>query len=190
MIINYLGNGSFKLQSGQTSLLVDAESNRFKADVSLRTLVSADLAPLSESSANTEITFPGEYEVKGIEISGIGVSEESTDKFLKTVYLVHWEDIKLAFLGHISKPLSPAIIEKLDEPDVLFIPVGGGHFLPPEDAAKLAKKLEPSFIVPSFYKAPGDFLKAMGQKAETEEKLVFKKKDLEGTKNKVVVLKT
>ena len=185
MVVNYLGGGSFKLQSGSTSLLVNPESNRFKADVTLRTLVSADL----NEAAPGEISFAGEYEIKGIEARGIAVAEESAEKFLKAVYLVSWEDMKLAFLGHISKPISADIIKELNDPDVLFLPVGGEHFLSAEDAARLAKKLEPSFIIPYFYKSPAEFLKAMGQKAEAEEKLVFKKKDLEGVKNKVVVLK-
>lgn len=188
MVVNYLGNGSFKLQSGSISLLVDPESNRFKADVTLRTLVPADLWRAS-LAAPQEISFAGEYEIKGIEIRGFPVPEESAEKFLKTIYLVRWEDIKLAFLGHVSRPLSPDTVEELDEPDILFLPAGGGHFLAPEAAAKLAKQIEPSFIIPSFYKNPADFLRAMGQKAEPEEKLVVKKKDLEGVKNKVVVLK-
>lgn len=189
MVINYLGNGSFKLQSGETSLLVDPESNRFKADVVLRTLTPAnfDLHGVGAPERN-EIFFPGEYEIKEVDIKGFPVPEESGEKFLKTIYLVTWEEIKLAFLGHISKPLSTAVIEKLGEPDVLFLPVGGGHFLEPEAAAKLARQLEPSFIVPTFFKSPADFLKAMGQKAGAEEKLVFKKKDLANEKNKVVVL--
>lgn len=190
MIINYLGGGSFKLQSGQMSLLIDPENNRFKADIVLRTIIPGNFAVNSGVSSEAEIAFPGEYEVKNIEILGIGLREESTEKFLKTAYLVRWEDIKLVFLGHASRTLDADTIEKLDEPDILFLPVGGGHFLFADEAAKLAKKIGPAFIVPSFFKSADDFLKAMGQKAEAEEKLVFKKKDLEGAKNKVVVLKT
>lgn len=189
MVINYLGNGSFKIQSGETSLLLDPENNRFKADVILRTLAPADLAGGADEAGQNEIYFPGEYEVKGIEILGIPVADESGEKFLKTVYVVKWEDIKLAFLGHIARPLSADTLEKLDEPDVLFLPAGGGHFLEPEVAARLAKQIEPAFIIPTFYKTPADFLKAMGQKVETQEKLVFKKKDLESAKMQVVILK-
>ena len=197
MVINYLGNGSFKLQSGETSLLVNPESNRFKADIILRTLVSAEQLKANDSldklgaggfAEQNDIYFSGEYEVKGIEVSGIPVPEESTDKFIKTVYLVNWEEMQFAFLGHISKPLSAEIMDALDEPDVLVLPTGGGHFLEAVAAAKIAKQLEPSFIIPTFYKSPAEFLKVMGQKGETQEKLVFKKKDLEDTKNKVVVL--
>ena len=190
MVINYLGDGSFKIQSGETSLLVNPEGNRFKADVVLKTLSPVEFALHgADAPEQNEIFFSGEYEVKEVEISGIPVPDESTEKFLKTIYAVIWEDIKLVFLGHLSKPMSADIIEQLEEADVLFIPVGGGHFLEPEVAARLAKQLEPAYIIPTFFKSPADFLKAMGQKAEPQEKLVFKKKDLENEKNKVVILK-
>lgn len=168
-------------------MLVNPENNRFKADIVLRTL--APLEPAKGEEAAGEICFAGEYEIKGVGIKGIALPEESGEKFLKTAYAVNWEDIKLAFLGHISQPPTSDIMEKLDEPDILFLPVGGGHFLSPEAAAKLTKQIEPAFVIPAFYKTPADFLKAMGQKAEPQEKLVFKKKDLENAKTQVVVLK-
>ncbi len=189
MVINYLGQGSFKLQSGETSLLVNPEGNRFKADAILRTLSPAEFPFYGpDAPEQNEIFFPGEYEVKGIEITGIALPDESSEKFVKTIYVVNWEEIKLAFLGHLSKPLPADSLEQLEECDILFIPVGGGHFLEPEAAAKIAKQLEPAYIIPTFYKTPVEFLKAMGQKGEPQEKLVFKKKDLANEKNKVIVL--
>ncbi|HUZ92652.1 MAG TPA: MBL fold metallo-hydrolase [Candidatus Paceibacterota bacterium] len=189
MVITSLGNGAFRLQSGETSLLLNPEGNRFKADVVLKTLSPAEFALYGDGAPEqNEIFFPGEYEIKGIEVTGIPVPDESTSAFLKTVYAVEWEGVKLAFLGHLTKPATASIIEALGEPDILFIPAGGGHFLEPEVAAKLAKQIEPAYIIPTLYKSPAEFLKAMGQKAEPQEKLVFKKKDLESEKNKVVVL--
>ncbi|OGZ53422.1 MAG: hypothetical protein A3B25_01860 [Candidatus Ryanbacteria bacterium RIFCSPLOWO2_01_FULL_48_26] len=187
MVITYFGGGSFRVQSGETSLLVDSENNRLKADLSLKTNTSVD--PLLLVDERSEISFPGEYEIKGIDVKGVGVPEESTEKLIKTIYLVTWEDIKIAFLGQISKQPSAEIIEKLNEPDILFLPVGGGGVLEPEIAAKVAKMLEPLIIIPSFYKNPSEFLKAMGQKTEPQEKIVLKKKDMLGEKNKVVILK-
>lgn len=187
MVINYFGGGTYRLQSGEISLLVDPENNRLKADVVLKTLSPSDF-DASGDIEQSEISFPGEYEAKGIEISGIGVPEESNEKFLKTVYAVEWEEMKFVFLGSLSKTLPVDVVEKFEEPDVLFLPVGGGQFLLPEVAAKLSKQLEPNLIFPSFYKTPADFLKSMGQKVSAEEKFVFKKKDLAGEKNKVIIL--
>lgn len=197
MVINYLGGGSFKLQSGETSMLINPENNRYKADVILKTLSPAVFSSGGSTSLTTsgadisepnEISFPGEYEIKEIEIRGIAVPEESGEKFLKTVYAVTWEEITFAFLGHLSKPISADIIEKLGEPDVLILPVGGGHFLEANVAAKLTRQLEPSFVIPTFYKTPAEFAKEMGQKVDPQEKLVFKKKDIITGKTQLVVL--
>lgn len=193
MVVNYFGNGAFRLQSGDTSILLDPENNRLKADVTLRTLVSAE-DPLvadggSAAADDATIAFPGEYEIKGIEVVGFPVSGESTEKFVKTVYAVTWEDMKFAFLGHLSKPLDANIMEELADADILVLPVGGGHFLEPEVAAKIVKQLEARVVFPSFAKSADAFLKALGKKAETTDKFVFKKKDIETDKGRPVILK-
>jgi len=191
MVVNYFGNGCFRLQSGDTSILLDPENNRLKADVVLRTIVSTgngvDVGGNDAADAPS-ITFPGEYEIKGIEITGFPIAGESTEKFLKTAYVVEWEEMKFVFLGHLSAPIDAALMEEFAEPDVLILPIGGGHFLEPNVAAKLAKQLEAKIIIPSFYKNTDEFLKALGKKAEPADKLVFKKKDILGDKDKPVVL--
>ncbi len=192
MVINYFGNGCFRLQSGDTSVLVNPENNRLKADVTLKTLTATvpDAAAAGDGEKGDEvvISFAGEYEEKEIEILGFSVPEESTDKFLKTAYAVLWEGMKFVFLGHLSKPIDAALMEEFSEPDVLFLPVGGGHFLEPEVAAKIAKQLEARVVIPSFYKTPAEFLKASGKKGEEMEKFVFKQKDIAGDRGRVVIL--
>lgn len=185
MVLNYFGDGCFRLQSGDLSVLVNPNSNRLKADVVLKTL------SLPESPVEPEvIACAGEYEVKGIEIEGIQVPDESTAKYIKTVYAVTWEEMKFVFLGHISKPLSAAFVEDLGEPDILFIPTGDDHFISPEDAARMIKQFEPKVVVPAFFKSASDLLKVLGVKAEAEEKMVFKKKDIADFKNKLILLES
>jgi L-ascorbate metabolism protein UlaG (beta-lactamase superfamily) len=189
MVINYFGNGCFRLQSGETSTLVDSDNNRLKADVSLKTLVATDAAAPGDAGDGVLISFPGEYEAKEIEITGFGVTGESTEKFLKTAYVVLWEGMKFVFLGHLSKPMDATLMEECSEPDALFLPVGGGHFLEPDVAAKIAKQLEARIVIPSFYKNPDEFLKAFGKKGETLDKFVFKQKDIASDKGRVIILK-
>jgi L-ascorbate metabolism protein UlaG (beta-lactamase superfamily) len=190
MVLNYFGNGCFRLQSGDTSILLNPENNRLKADVTLRTLIGA-ADPLAGDVAGADaatISFPGEYEIKEIEILGFPVAGESTEKFVKTAYATYWDGMKFVFLGHLSKPMDAALMEEFLEPDVLILPTGGGHFLEPEVAAKIAKQLEARIVVPSFYKSPDAFLKALGKKAEKAEKFVFKQKDIGSDKGRPVVL--
>ena len=182
VIVTYFGNGCFRLQSGEVSLLTNPANNRLKADVVLRTIIAPNVQAPPE-----EIVLPGEYEVKDIEVRGWPITKESTEKYLKTVYLVTWEDMRFVFLGHVSAMLPDDVIEEISEPDVLFVPTGE-HLLSGADAAKLIKKLEPAVIIPSFFKNANEFLKALGQKGEHVEKLVFRKKDIAGAKGRIVVL--
>jgi len=197
VIVTYFGDHCFRVQSGELSVLVNPSSNRLKGDVVLRTITSAATGaqtqkarPLTpeRSDGGREISFPGEYEMKGIVVRGFPFPHESTEKFLKTIYLVQWEDVSLAFLGHISKAFDGELLEELGEPDVLFVPTGDDHFIAPEAAAKLAKQLEPAVIIPSYAKDAKGFLKTFGQSASPQEKFVFKKKDLTGKKGEVVLL--
>lgn len=183
--MTYFGDHCFRVQSGELSILVNPSSNRLKGDLVLRTITSAAVPAQAEGN---EISFPGEYEMKDIVVRGFPLLHESTEKFLKTIYLVQWEDVSLAFLGHISKAFEGELLEELGEPDILFVPTGDEHFITPEAAAKLAKQLEPAVVIPSYTKDAKGFLKAFGQSSAPQEKFVFKKKDLAGKKGEVVVL--
>ncbi len=188
MIINYFGENCFKLQSGDKTILFDPISNRLKADIVLRTIISSNLVlPLQQN----EFAFSGEYEVSGIEIYGYEVEQESTDKFIKTIFQVFWDELNIVNLGPISEIPQGDFLDDITSPDVLFIPAGQKPLLKPENAAKLVKTLEPKIIIPSFTDGnTKEFLKILGIKnIEEQEKFVFKKKDIADKLNEVVLLK-
>jgi Beta-lactamase superfamily domain len=191
MVITYFGDGSFRLQSGDTTLLLNPDNNRLKADVTLRTLTGVATGELLDhtSDAGMVISFPGEYESHGIEITGFPILEESTEKFIKTAYKVLFEEMTFVFLGHLSRPLDATLMEEFSEPDVLILPAGGGHFLEPEVAAKMAKQIEARIVIPCFTKNTDAFLKALGRKTEATEKFVFRQKDIASEKGRPIVLK-
>lgn len=174
------------MQSGETSLLLDPAGNRLKADLILKTAASAEAIDESPEM----ISFPGEYEVKGIEVEGYGSAEESTVKVVKTTYAVNWEDMRFVFLGQLANAPEADVLERIGDPDVLIIPVESDHFFTAEDAAKLIKQIEPKVAIPSFAGEKDMKLlrKAMGQDAPKEDKFVFKKKDLAEGHVKLVII--
>ena len=111
-----------------------------------------------------------------------------TDKILKTVYVVVLEDIKLCFLGHLAEVPSPAIMERLEDIDILFIPGSGSPYIDQKKVAKLVKQIQPKILIPTAFKIPGlkrpaedlkIFLEELDQKdIEPQDKLTIKKKDL------------
>jgi len=190
MIINWYGEGCFKVQTGGITILTDPFSSetgltppRFKADITL--LTKTQYPYEEEESEERRIYGAGEYEIQGIEILGFPITGDK--ETIKTAYLVHAEEIYLGFLGHLTTAPDPKLIEDLGKADILFIPAGGEPYISEEIAGKLLKQLNPKIVVPAFFKTPGlkrkttstdAFLKEIGKKTVPEEKLTIKKKEL------------
>lgn len=169
------------------------EPTRFGADITLITTNHPDTNGRDQTSRGDNASFiiegPGEYEIKDVFIKGF--LSEAKD-LINTIYLITFEGMKLCFLGALKNPeLKPEVLETLEDIDILFVPVGGGAVLEPAAAYKLAVSLEPSVIIPMHYtkETLAQFLKEAGQKVEPIEKLVAKKKDLDGKEGEVILLK-
>lgn len=195
MIITYHGEGCFRIQSGDFSLVVDPTSERFKADITLRTLAPQGepaTGPLRPGNPH-EITTAGEYEISGVMVRGFQLPDGSNtpttrkSREFKIAYAVQWEEMRLGFLGRASEMLDPETLEQFADIDILFIPLDA-PYLSGEAAAKIVKQLEPRIVIPTLSKNPKSLLKELGQTAEPTEKLSIKKKEL-GTGLKVVWLK-
>ncbi len=175
MVITYHGEGCFRIQAGgETVIVTDPLDNRLKADIFLKT--SLDAKKFSFPAGGQEISGPGEYEIKSVEINSWPI--ESSKDGLRTAYLVKADEMRLCFLGNASKA-DETVLSKLGEVDILFLP---------PVLAKIVKQIQPKIIIPSFFKNAKSAGEAFGEKAEIQEKLVIKKKDLP-TSTKVIVLK-
>jgi len=190
MIINWYGEGCFKIQTGGITLLVDSFENdsgltppRFKTDIRLSTKTSLPFS--KEASDLHHIVGPGEYEISGIDI--IGASILNTASEMTTAYRIVAEGIRLGFLGYLTAVPSDLVIERLGDIDVLFLPAGGAPYIDLPKAVTIIKQIAPKIIVPSFFNIPelkrkagsvDAFLKELGQTATPQEKLTIKKKDI------------
>lgn len=205
MIITYFGKQFFKITQGDLVVAfnpVSKESktginNHFGADLALITTNHPDYNGVSQLEHGDRSPFvinsPGDYEVKSIFIKGV-LSNASLNnkKYINTVYSLSVDNINIAFLGALSDfPLPNDVVESMNEPDILFLPIGGEGLIDIKQAAKIASSLEPKLIIPMDYDKDSlkTFLKEMGQeKAEEVDKITLKRKDLEGKETEVIVL--
>lgn len=207
MIITWHGEGCFRFQNGETSLLTDPPEHstgitppRFKTNILLKTLFPWPAPFAQEANADVVVSGAGEYDIREVVIRGFELVDESSEKYFKTIYTLLWEDISVGILGHVSQNIPPNLLEHFEELDVLIVPAGGDPFLSLEKLGQLFKTLSPKIIIPSFTKLSGLKRTALDSKKIVEyfggdhelgaEKLVFKKKDvLEIKKTKIVCLK-
>jgi len=122
------------------------------------------------------ISGPGEYEVKEVFIKGIPSfhdESEGKERGQNTIYTIEAEDMKFCHLGDLGqKQLTDEQLEKIDEVDVLMIPVGGVYTIDSPTAQKIISQIEPKIVIPMHYALPklavkldevSKFLKTMGK---------------------------
>ena len=178
MIITYFGKQFFKISQGDMVLALNPVSKSSKSGVSAR--FGADIALMSSNHPDYNgqdevthgdrtpfiITGPGDYETREVFIKGImSKGEIAGKKFINTIYSFSVDSIHIVFLGALGEEeISKEAREEINEPDILFVPVGGKGLLDAKSSAKLASSLEPKLVIPMDYDDTSlkAFLKEMG----------------------------
>ena len=214
MQIQYFGLSSFKITTKDAVVITDP----FHKDSGLTPpRGAADILILAQKNSKLYsaisgisgepflINDPGEYDVKGVTVTGVPLKQE---KGYITVFLIEGEDIRILNLTHIHAfSMKEEELEALGEIDILILPVGVNTVMSASTASKVVNGIEPKIVIPSQYKmyrragsvsAGNDlildldslekFVKEMGGKKEEIEKLMIKKKELQEEGTKLVIL--
>jgi L-ascorbate metabolism protein UlaG (beta-lactamase superfamily) len=203
MVINRYGSAFVKVQLGDfifafnpVSRDFDAKAQKFGADAALISLNEPEFNGSDNVSFGSKEPFiidgPGEYEIGGTFVRGF--QSEGANGRINTIYATTIDGIRLCHLGGLANAnLSAEVIEEIGEIDVLFLPVGGGKYLSPKDASKLATQLEAKIIIPTLYESTElkTFLKEAGEEnTAAVDKLALKKKDVEGKEGEIVIVES
>ena len=183
MIITYQGNNYFKIQSGESAILIDPENQRsFRGTQIIVNTVRPALTEEATGGAEGEKPFwiehQGEYEIQGVRVQGWTSGNEG-DKKVTTSYRILFDEMTIVVLGHLENELPQALISELADADIAIVPAGGKPYLAQSAVAKLVRQLEPGIVIPALFKDIKPFLKELDQTdVKEEEKLVIKKKDI------------
>jgi len=114
--------------------------------------------------------------------------EKGSKRGKNTFYLMEIDEASVCHLGDLGHVLTTEEVEKIDNIDVLLLPVGGVSTISAPMAAEVVRQLEPKVVVPMHYKTkalnrelePVDrFLKEMGIKeVNSQPKLSLTKASL------------
>ena len=181
MEIVWLGHSCVMIKTTESTLITDP----FPDSIGIRMPeLKSDVVTISNSHPNHSfidsksqydhvIDGPGEYEIAGYYITGIGTPLNSNDEsdHINTIYSIRAEGLTITHLGDISQSLSPSQAQELDQTDVLIVPAGGVCTLDISKIAELANRISPRIIIPVHYKVEGsnielapldDFMRHMG----------------------------
>ena len=185
MDIYWLGHSCFRIRTREATIVTDPfatgvgyPAKRLSADI----LLVSHHHPNHENAATVAgdpfvIDGPGEYEVKGVFITGVSTYHDADTgrRFGKnSAYIIEADDLVLCHLGDLGHILSPVQVEQMSKVDILFVPVGGRTTINAAQASEVVSLVEPRIVVPMHFRteaAPLDldtvdrFLREMGVKA-------------------------
>lgn len=216
MNITWLGHACFKIEEKVDGNLVTVVTDPYDKQIGLRLpKTKANLVTVShdhfdhnyiegvgglEDNEPFVIDRPGEYEYKGVFVTGIGAyhdKKEGADRGKTVMFRIEIDGITILHCGDLGTTLSDSQLEKIGDIDVLLIPVGGTYTVNAKEAAEVVRQIEPRMVVPMHYKIPGvnldiddvkNFSKEMGNGSEVLQKLKISKKDLPVEEIKLVIL--
>lgn len=202
MQVIWHGLNCIRLEGKDVSIVLDPFSDdsglklsRAKADI---VVLSADDG-LDANAVGGEpfvIETPGEYEIRGAFIYGLPWKKEKSEG-RGVLYRVNFEDLSFGHIAALDRVVPNAALEILEGVDVLFLPVGDPAQLSVKDAVEIISRIEPRVVVPMNYLTDGvkaklqgaePFLKELGMKSETVDKLKLVKKDLPTNDRKVYLI--
>lgn len=197
MHISWHGHYSIKLQTGETTIVLDPHSPetgltlfRAKANVvALSNPADAAMSHLAGMQGEpTVFNSPGEYAMNGFTLHALGWHDQAGNE--KSLQRWQIEDIVLLHVGALDRELSLPEMQELEKTniDVLFVPVGGGTGLSLKGALALVSSIEPRVVIPIHYYLPGSkeklerveqFAKEMGVDPKArEQKVILKRKNI------------
>lgn len=209
MTITWYGHSCFRLETKDTSILIDP----FSAQIGLHPPKIKDNVVLVSHqhydhnniegmpSESFLINGPGEYEARGIFIKGIQSFHDKNkgqERGFNTIYVIKMEDINLVHLGDFGEGrLAEEQVEKIGDADILMIPVGGNYTINYKEATEVISQIEPKIVIPMHYKIQGSkldidgpekFLKEISLSPEKVEKSYkIQKKNLSMEEMKVIM---
>jgi len=201
MDIYFYGQACFKLKGKTATVFIDPYKEEFTG-LKLPKDLSANLAISTHDhddhnnldsimDADLKIEGPGEYEVRGISVTGVSTfhdTEAGGQRGRNTVYNVSVDGLNIVHLGDLGHKLTEEQIEEIGATDILLVPVGSVYTIDAKTAADVVSQLEPKIVIPMHYALPGlkfelepveNFMKEMGAEAvEPQAKLSITKDKL------------
>jgi len=163
MEITWYGHACFRLRDKGATVVTDPYDPsigytlpKVRADIVTVSHNHADHNCVSGiKGARKVVDGPGEYEIKGVFITGIATfhdRKKGTQRGCNTVFLFEFNGLTICHLGDLGHVPTQAQVETLSDVDILLIPVGGVSTIGATQAAEVISLLEPKIVIPMHYK--------------------------------------
>lgn len=156
--IEWLGHSSFKLIYNDYQIVIDPFADNIipglKGVKEEAHLVLCSHEHRDHNARDSVTLLPQtDNPLTIVEIDSYHDNNHGLDRGKNKIVVLQDDSIKLVHLGDIGCIPEVEMLEKMHQPDVLFVPIGGHYTLNREDIVRLIHMIEPNVIVPMHYKS-------------------------------------
>lgn len=165
MQLSWLGLSSFEITTknalGEVVVVTDPYDNqtglRFPRTLEGHLVLVSHNEPDANSTASVSgtphvVDIPGEFEVRGVFVYGMNTPLKRG--IPNVLYRIEAEGMHLAHLGALDRELTDEELKRLQNIDILMIPVGGAGVLTPSQASEVIAQIEPRVVIPMTHQLP------------------------------------
>lgn len=211
MEITYLGHSCFKIKGKDNTILIDpydetiGKLSKQSCDILINSHQHGDHNHNEiVSDYKILIDVPGEYEIGGTFIYGYPTFHDNKlgeERGKNTIFSIEVEGYVVMHLGDLGHQLDQKFLEKIEDVDVLMVPVGGFYTIDAKTASKVIAQIEPKIVIPMHFKKKDDksdsqidtlekFMEEMGlEEVKEEDKLNLSSRTNLPEETQVVILK-
>lgn len=161
MELTWIGHSCFRLRGRDAAIITDpcARGSGYALNQAAAEVVTISNPHPNHGAADevagtpTVLSGPGEYEVKGVLISGVRTPrpKNNAQAARNTAYIMTIDDITVCHLGDLATLLVSEQIELMKDVDVLLVPVGGHCTIGAQEAIEVISQVEPKLVIPMHY---------------------------------------
>lgn len=157
MDIDWYGQACFRIREGSVAIITDPFDRgtdlplpRVRADVVTASHVPDGIdRPRGLRGSPPVLRYAGEYEFGHVFITGIPILLKRTQPPRNNLIFVYdFGDLTVCHLGRLDDMLREEQLEALGNVDVLLVPIDGDQTLSADQAAEIARMIEPRIVIP------------------------------------------
>ena len=166
MKVEWLGHSCFLLETSQGLKIItdpyepgcfggtlDYADINIKADIITVSHNHADHNYITAFPSSRVIDKQGSFNVASVGIEGMGTFHDKSNgsqRGRNIIFIFNINGLKIAHLGDLGD--IPPDLKKLENLDVLLIPVGGTFTIDAREASKLIEAIKPKIVIPMHFK--------------------------------------
>lgn len=188
MEIQWHGLSCISIKAKNATILIDPYDSKevglkmpnIKTDVILLN-IDNPLHAYEKNENQHVFNWPGEYEAKGVLVDIIPAYDRPREKEdakkdqaqAVLMYILTFDDMRVAHVSNLGHKLTPEMLEKIGDIDILIVPIGGTSdglsSLSSDKAVEVIEQIEPRVVIPMFFDA--------GQKPKLNSNTAFLKEE-------------